>query len=77
MEQCFGPQCKSHAVRFGGGITTKELKGGSTSKAVLLEELKTTQKEKESLQLCIDILESKYDRLENIVVHQHPSPPLC
>ncbi|KAH0724887.1 hypothetical protein KY284_000752 [Solanum tuberosum] len=42
VERCFGPQCKSHAVGFGGGITTKELKGGSTSKAALLEELKTT-----------------------------------
>ncbi|XP_049375480.1 uncharacterized protein LOC125840551 [Solanum verrucosum] len=75
VEQCFVPQCKSHAVGFGGGITTKELKGGSTSKAALLEELKTTRKEKESLQKYIDILESKYDRLESIVVRQHPSPP--
>ncbi|XP_049345465.1 uncharacterized protein LOC125809986 [Solanum verrucosum] len=75
VERCFGPQCKSHAVGFGGGITTKELKGGSTSKAALLEELKITQKEKESLQKRIDILESKYDRLESIVVRQHPSPP--
>ncbi|KAG5631095.1 hypothetical protein H5410_002812 [Solanum commersonii] len=75
VERCFGPQCKIHAVGFGGGITTKELKGGSTSKAALLEELKTTQKEKESLQKCIDILENKYDHLESIVVCQHPSPP--
>ncbi|KAL3363154.1 hypothetical protein AABB24_012452 [Solanum stoloniferum] len=75
VERCFGPQCKSHAVGFGGGITTKELKGGSTSKAALLEELKITRKEKESLQKRIDILESKYDRLESIVVRQHPSPP--
>uniref|UniRef100_M0ZVD1 TNP2-like transposon protein n=1 Tax=Solanum tuberosum TaxID=4113 RepID=M0ZVD1_SOLTU len=74
VERCFRPQCKSHAVGFGGGITTKELKGGSTSKAALLEELKTTRKEKESLQKRIDILESKYDRLESIVVRQHPSP---
>ncbi|KAH0679017.1 hypothetical protein KY284_020102 [Solanum tuberosum] len=74
VERCFGLQCKSHAVGFGGGITTKELKGGSTSKAALLEELKTTRKEKESLQKCIDIVESKYDRLESIVVRQHPSP---
>ncbi|KAH0643766.1 hypothetical protein KY290_035217 [Solanum tuberosum] len=74
VERCFGPQCKSHAVGFGGGITTKELKGGSTSKAALLEKLKITRKEKESLQKRIDILESKYDRLESIVVCQHPSP---
>ncbi|KAG5610273.1 hypothetical protein H5410_021554 [Solanum commersonii] len=68
VERCFGPQCKTHAVGFVGGITTKELKGGSTSKAALLEELKTTRKEKESLQKRIDILESKYDCLESIVV---------
>ncbi|XP_049399775.1 uncharacterized protein LOC125863826 [Solanum stenotomum] len=74
VEWCFGPQCKSHAVGFGGGITTKELKGGSTSKVALLEELKTTRKEKESLQKRIDILESKYDHLESIVVRQHPLP---
>ena len=75
VERCFGPQCKSHAVGFGGGITTKELKGGSTSKAVLLEELKTTRKEKESVQKCMDILESKYEHLENIVIRQSSSVP--
>ncbi|KAH0773508.1 hypothetical protein KY290_010645 [Solanum tuberosum] len=73
MERCFGPQCKSHVVGFGGGITTKELKGGTTSKAALWEELKTTQKEKESLQKCMDILESKYEHLENIVIRQSSS----
>lgn len=46
VERCFGPQCKSHVVRFGGGITIKELKGGTTSKAALLEELKITHKRK-------------------------------
>ncbi|XP_049414982.1 uncharacterized protein LOC125877746 [Solanum stenotomum] len=68
VERCFGPQCKSHVVGFGGGITTKELKGGTTSKAALWEELKTTRKEKESLQKRMDILESKYEQLENIVI---------
>ncbi|KAG5611230.1 hypothetical protein H5410_022511 [Solanum commersonii] len=63
VEQCFGPQCKIHVVGFFGGITTKELKGGSTSKDAFLEELKTTRKEKESLQKRMDILESKYDPL--------------
>ncbi|KAH0693425.1 hypothetical protein KY285_020522 [Solanum tuberosum] len=75
VERCFGPQCKSHVVGFGGGITTKELKGGTTSKAALWEELKTTQKEKESLQKCMDILESKYEHLENIVIRQSSSVP--
>ncbi|XP_060184766.1 uncharacterized protein LOC132614356 isoform X1 [Lycium barbarum] len=76
VERCFGPQCKSHAVGFGGGITAKELKGGTTSKAALLEELKTTKKEKESLQIRMDILESKYERLERMLVRQPSSPPL-
>ncbi|KAH0712505.1 hypothetical protein KY289_008464 [Solanum tuberosum] len=74
-ERCFGPQCKSNAFGFGGGITTKELKGGTTSEAALLEELKVTQKEKESLQKRMDILESKDDRLESKVVCQSTSPP--
>ncbi|WMV33796.1 hypothetical protein MTR67_027181 [Solanum verrucosum] len=46
VERCFGPQCKSHAVGFYGGITPSELKGGSTSKAALLEELKKNSKRK-------------------------------
>ncbi|OIT36948.1 hypothetical protein A4A49_07851 [Nicotiana attenuata] len=49
-ERCFGPQSKSHVVELGGGITTKELKGGSSSKAAILIELNATRKEKESLQ---------------------------
>ncbi|KAG5595690.1 hypothetical protein H5410_036922, partial [Solanum commersonii] len=75
VERCFGPQCKSHVVGFGGGITTKELKGGTTSKAALWEDLKTTRKGKESLQKRMDILESKYEHLENIVIHQSSSVP--
>ncbi|XP_059290138.1 uncharacterized protein LOC132043691 [Lycium ferocissimum] len=75
IEKCFGPQRKSHVVGFGGGITAKELKGGNSSKAALLEELKTTKKEKESLQKRMDILESKYERLERIVLGQPSSPP--
>ena len=75
MEWLIGTQCKIYVV-FGCGITTKELKGGSTSKAVRMEELKTTRKEKDSLQKRTDILKSKYDRLESILVHQRPSPPL-
>lgn len=74
MEWLIGTQCKIYVV-FGCGITTKELKGGSTSKAVRMEELKTTRKEKESLEKHIDILESTYDLLKSIMVPQHPSPP--
>ncbi|OIT27497.1 hypothetical protein A4A49_65712, partial [Nicotiana attenuata] len=49
-ERCFGPQYKNHVVGLGGGIITKELKGGSSSKAAILAELNATRKEKESLQ---------------------------
>ncbi|KAH0768483.1 hypothetical protein KY285_004354 [Solanum tuberosum] len=44
VERCFGPQSKSHVVGFDGGITSKDLKGGSVAKTALLEELKASQK---------------------------------
>ncbi|KAH0730248.1 hypothetical protein KY289_001436 [Solanum tuberosum] len=44
VESCFGPQSKSHVVGFGGGITSKDLKGGSAAKTALLKELKASQK---------------------------------
>ncbi|XP_070057944.1 uncharacterized protein [Nicotiana tomentosiformis] len=50
VERCFGPQNKSRVVGLGGGITTKKLKGGSSSKAAILAEVNATRKEKESLQ---------------------------
>jgi len=34
-----------------------------------------TRKEKESVQKCMDILESKYEHLENIVIRQSSSVP--
>jgi len=43
----FGPQCKSHVIGFGGGITTQELKGGNSSKAALLDKLNAREKENE------------------------------
>ncbi|XP_019235706.1 PREDICTED: uncharacterized protein LOC109216032 isoform X2 [Nicotiana attenuata] len=63
VERCFGPQQKSHVVGFGGGITAKELKGGNSSKAALLEKLNATVKENESLKGRLEGLESKYDEL--------------
>ncbi|KAG5580356.1 hypothetical protein H5410_050983, partial [Solanum commersonii] len=48
VERCFEPQSKSH-VGFGGGITSKDLKGGSVAKTALLEELKTIRKEMAAL----------------------------
>nr|XP_018631587.1 uncharacterized protein LOC104111492 isoform X2 [Nicotiana tomentosiformis] len=81
IERCFGPQNKSHVVGLGGGITTKELKGGSFSKAAILVELNATRKEKESLQTelnatknakeslekYMDDFESKYDHLISLL----------
>ena len=49
VERCFGPQNKSHVIGLGGGITTKELKGGSSSKAAIPAKLNAVGKEKESL----------------------------
>nr|XP_033514196.1 uncharacterized protein LOC117278867 isoform X2 [Nicotiana tomentosiformis] len=61
VERCFGPQRKSHIVGFGGEITAKELKGGNSSKAALLEQLNATVKENESLKGRLEGLENKYD----------------
>ncbi|OIT21546.1 hypothetical protein A4A49_53286, partial [Nicotiana attenuata] len=65
VERCFGPQRQSHVVGFGGGITAKELKGGNSSKAALLEKLNATQKENELLKGRPEGLESKYDMLDS------------
>ncbi|XP_070021640.1 uncharacterized protein [Nicotiana sylvestris] len=46
VEKCFGPQCKSHVVGFGVGITAKEFKGGNSSKTASLEMSNATEKEK-------------------------------
>ncbi|XP_075098468.1 uncharacterized protein LOC107787865 [Nicotiana tabacum] len=89
IERYFGPQNKSHVVGLGGGITTKELKGGSSSKAAILIELNATRKEKESLQTELnatkkakdslekrmDDFESKYDHLISLLVDQPSSAP--
>ncbi|XP_070033598.1 uncharacterized protein [Nicotiana tomentosiformis] len=89
VERYFGPQNKSHVVGLGGGITTKELKGGSSSRAAILIELNATQKEKESLQIELNVtkkakeslekrmddFESKYDHLISLLVDQPSSAP--
>ncbi|OIT20633.1 putative receptor-like protein kinase, partial [Nicotiana attenuata] len=72
-----------------GGITTKELKGGSSSKAAILSELNATRKEKESLQTELnatkkakeslekrmDDFETKYNHLISLLVDQPSSAP--
>ncbi|XP_060171192.1 uncharacterized protein LOC132602292 [Lycium barbarum] len=66
VEKCFGPQHKSHVVGFGGGITAKELKGGNSSKATLLDKLNASEKENESLKRCMDELENKCERMDEL-----------
>ncbi|KAH0755135.1 hypothetical protein KY290_025405 [Solanum tuberosum] len=45
VEKCFGPQSRSHVFSFEGGVNVRDLKGGISSKAELLAELRSTQKE--------------------------------
>ncbi|KAH0673739.1 hypothetical protein KY290_005235 [Solanum tuberosum] len=89
VERCFGPQSKSHVVGFGGGITSKDLKGGSTAKTALLEELKAsrkekvvlleelnaTRKEKESMKRRLDNIEKKCKMFESVIFRDPSSPP--
>ncbi|PHT72760.1 hypothetical protein T459_23545 [Capsicum annuum] len=49
VEKCFGPQNYSHVVAFGGGVKSKDLKGGTSSKVELLSTLRSTQEEKNYL----------------------------
>lgn len=53
VEKCFGPQSRSHVFGFRGGVKARNLKGGASSKAELLPELRSTQKENQSLKDCM------------------------
>ncbi|KAH0741487.1 hypothetical protein KY290_034530 [Solanum tuberosum] len=89
VERCFGPQSKSHVVGFSGGTTSKDLKGGSTAKtalleelnasrkekAALLEELNATRKENESMKRRLDSIEKKCEMLESVLFRDPSSPP--
>ncbi|KAH0746202.1 hypothetical protein KY285_007859 [Solanum tuberosum] len=85
VKKCFGPQRKSHVIGFGGGITAKELKGGNSSKAGLLDKLSASEKENELLKkhmdelenICqrMDEFESKYEQLASVVFGEPTSPP--
>ncbi|XP_019240460.1 PREDICTED: uncharacterized protein LOC109220441 [Nicotiana attenuata] len=89
VERCFRPQNKSHVVGLGGGITTKELKWGSSSKAAILAELNATRKEKESLDAklnatkkskritrnTMDDIDSKYAHIISLLGDQPSSAP--
>ncbi|XP_015165294.1 uncharacterized protein [Solanum tuberosum] len=88
VERCFGPQRKSHVFGFGSGITSRDLKGGSSAKAdlledliaskkekvVLLEELNASQKENESMKRRMENIEKKCEWFESPMFgHQSPS----
>lgn len=49
VEQCFGPQTRSHVFGFGGGVKAKDLKGRLHSKTELLSELRSMREENQSL----------------------------
>ncbi|WMV23690.1 hypothetical protein MTR67_017075 [Solanum verrucosum] len=89
VERCFGPQSKSHVIGFGGGITSRDLKGGSAAKTALLEELNTSRKEKaalleelnatrkenESIKRCLDNIEKKCEMFDSAIFRDPSSPP--
>nr|XP_016461044.1 PREDICTED: uncharacterized protein LOC107784425 isoform X1 [Nicotiana tabacum] len=75
VERCFGPQCKSNVVGFRGETTAKELKGGNSSKATLLDELNATRKENLSLKRRLDNLENTVAQLASIYSCQPSSTP--
>ncbi|KAH0698484.1 hypothetical protein KY284_012699 [Solanum tuberosum] len=49
VENCCGPQTRSHVFGFGGGVKAKDMRGGTSSKAELLSELRSTQEKNKSL----------------------------
>lgn len=75
-------------IDFGGGITSKDLKGGNSAKSVLLEELNVSRKEKaalleklnasrkenESMKRRMDIIERKCEMFES-AIFANPSLP--
>ncbi|KAH0724859.1 hypothetical protein KY284_000724 [Solanum tuberosum] len=89
VERCFGPQSKSHVVGFGGGITSKDLKGGSSAKPALLEQLNVSRKEKvalleelnasrkanESMKRRMDNIEKRCEMFESTIFRDPSSPP--
>ncbi|KAH0665314.1 hypothetical protein KY290_027576 [Solanum tuberosum] len=89
VERCFGPQSMSHVVGFGGGITSKDLKGGSSAKAALLEQLNVSRKEKfalleelnasrkenESMKRRMDNIEKRCEIFESAIFRDPSSPP--
>ncbi|KAH0728076.1 hypothetical protein KY284_003941 [Solanum tuberosum] len=81
VEKCFGPQSRSHVFGFGGGVKARDLKGGASSKPELLAELRSTQKENQSLKDCISNFQNEMKELKQLkefFLEQHPNfqPPI-
>jgi len=81
VEKCFGPQSRSHVFGFGGGVKARDLKGGTSSKAELLAELRSTQKENQSLKDCMSNFQNEMKELKQLkefFLAQHPNfqPPI-
>ncbi|KAH0724840.1 hypothetical protein KY284_000705 [Solanum tuberosum] len=81
VEKCFGPQSRSHVFGFGGGVKAGDLKGGASSKPELLAELRSTQKENQSLKDCISNFQNEMKELKQLkefFLAQHPNfqPPI-
>lgn len=49
VEKCCGPQTRSHAFGFGGGVKANDLKGGTSSKAELFSALCSSREDNKSL----------------------------
>ncbi|KAF3649557.1 putative xyloglucan endotransglucosylase/hydrolase protein-like [Capsicum annuum] len=49
VEKYWGPQNRSHVVCFGGGVKSKDMKGGTSSKTKLLPALRSTREDNKSL----------------------------
>ncbi|KAL3358786.1 hypothetical protein AABB24_000545 [Solanum stoloniferum] len=73
VEKFCGPQNRSHVFVFWGGVKTKDLKGGTSSKADLLFALRSTQednkylnKENKSLNNCLSTLEDEMKEIRKM-----------
>ncbi|WMV31114.1 hypothetical protein MTR67_024499 [Solanum verrucosum] len=70
VEKCCGPQNRSHVFGFGGGVKAKDMRDGTSSKAELLSELRSTQEKNKSLneenKSLLDRLFTLEDAMEEI-----------
>ncbi|KAH0650030.1 hypothetical protein KY284_029942 [Solanum tuberosum] len=73
VQKCCGPQTRSHAFGFGGGVRARDMRGGTSSKAELLSELRSTQEktkflneENKSLNDCLSTIEDKLKEIRRM-----------